>query len=101
MSERPDHADRADGRGTGEAAGSMRPRPADLTELAKKNGGRFPRDEVKEIIDGRKRVAAHGSSAMPVWGKVFAQEQAYEQPDTHAQSQIELICGYPATIQTK
>jgi mono/diheme cytochrome c family protein len=89
-----------DGRGKGEVAGSMRPKPADLTQLAKKNGGTFPYAEVKEIIDGRKRVAAHGSSKMPVWGKVFAEEKAYERPEDHAQSQIDLITSYLASIQT-
>src|SRR5262245_59778618 len=56
-----------DGRGNGEVAGSMRPKPADLTQLAKKNGGAFPAAAVKEIIDGRRRMAAHGSAKMPVW----------------------------------
>jgi mono/diheme cytochrome c family protein len=90
----------ADGRGNGEVAGSMRPKPADLTQLARKNGGDFPAAEVKEVIAGRKRVAAHGSSKMPVWGEVFAEEQSYEPAAAHAQSQIELITGYLASIQT-
>jgi len=55
--------------------------------------------EVKEIIDGRKRVAAHGSSKMPVWGTVFAEERSYEPPDAHAQSQIEIITSFLASIQ--
>src|SRR5262245_39590495 len=87
----------ADGRGNGEVAPSMRPRPADLTQLAKRNGGRFPYDEVKEIIDGRKRIAAHGTSKMPVWGKVFGEATSYEQPEAQAQSQIDLIAGYLAS----
>jgi mono/diheme cytochrome c family protein len=89
-----------DGRGNGPAGGGMRPRPADLTHLAKRHGGTFPYAEVKEIIDGRKRLDAHGSSKMPVWGKVFAQEQTYMPPEAHAQSQIELITNYLASIQT-
>jgi len=90
-----------DGRGGGEVAKSLRKKPADLTQLAKRNGGTFPQAEVKEFIDGRKRLAAHGSSAMPVWGKVFAEEKSYESPDAHTQSQVQLIVDYLATIQTK
>jgi mono/diheme cytochrome c family protein len=90
-----------DGRGNGVVAESLRPKPADLTQLAKQHGGSFPYAEVKEIIDGRKRVAAHGRSKMPVWGKVLAEEPAYEEPEAHAQSQIELITRYLASIQTK
>ena len=90
-----------DGRGNGEVAGSMRPKPSNLTQLAKKNGGIFPSAQVKEIIDGRKRVAAHGSAKMPVWGTVFAAEKSYEQPEAHAQSQIKLITNYLASIQTQ
>ena len=36
--------------------------------LAKRNGGRFPRDAVESYIDGRKQVEAHGDRLMPVWG---------------------------------
>jgi mono/diheme cytochrome c family protein len=91
----------ADGRGGGEVAKSLRKKPADLTQLAKRNGGAFPQAEVKEFIDGRKRLAAHGSSAMPVWGKVFSQEKSYESADAHTRSQEQLIVDYLATIQTK
>lgn len=89
-----------DGRGNGEVAGSMQPKPADLTQLAKKHNGTFPYAEVKEIIDGRKRIPAHGSSKMPVWGKVFVEEKTYEQPEAHAQSQTQIITSYLASIQT-
>lgn len=88
-----------DGRGGGEVATSLRQKPTDLTTLAKAHGGTFPYAEVKEIIDGRKRVAAHGSPKMPVWGAVFADEKSFEQPAAHAQSQIEMITSYLASIQ--
>jgi mono/diheme cytochrome c family protein len=90
-----------EGRGNGEVAASLTPKPADLTQLAKKHGGTFPLAEVIEYIDGSKRVAAHGTPQMPVWGKVFAKEESYEQPGQHAQSQIKLIANYLSSIQTK
>ncbi|HWP66779.1 MAG TPA: cytochrome c [Candidatus Limnocylindria bacterium] len=55
------------GRGDGPAAGSLTPRPTDLTTL------RMSVQELMQVIDGRAAVQAHGSSAMPVWGEVFEQ----------------------------
>ena len=90
----------ADGSGNGEAAPAMRPRPSDLTQLAKKHGGTFPSALVKEGIDGRKAIAAHGSSKMPVWGHVFREERTAEDPDAHARSQVQIIVDYLRSIQT-
>lgn len=90
-----------DGRGNGEVAASLTPKPADLTQLAKRHGGTFPLAEVVAYIDGSKRVAAHGTAKMPVWGKVFAKEESYEQPGKHAQSQMRLIANYLSAIQTR
>ena len=42
--------------------------PADLTTLARRNGGYFPLTAVSEIIDGRTLIAAHGTREMPIWG---------------------------------
>jgi len=89
-----------DGRGNGEAARTMRPKPSNLTQLAKQHGGTFPSAQVKDIIDGRKSVAAHGSATMPVWGQVFSREQAQEVPEAHSRSQIQLLVDYLRSIQT-
>lgn len=59
-------------RGDGPLADSMRTRPADLTEIARRNMGVFPREQVFRIIDGRQPVKGHGGPDMPVWGDVFA-----------------------------
>jgi mono/diheme cytochrome c family protein len=62
------------GKGDGPAARALRHAPPDLTLLAHRNGGRFPRDRVKAIIGGQEQsAAAHGSREMPVWGPVFHQ----------------------------
>jgi len=53
------------------AATAWPTKPADLTILAKKNGGVFPTQHVYDVIDGRQEVAAHGPRTMPVWGRVF------------------------------
>ncbi|SDI69542.1 c-type cytochrome [Lutimaribacter saemankumensis] len=45
----------ASGRGDGEIAAGLRPRPADLTTIAARNGGAFPRAQVLSKIDGYAR----------------------------------------------
>jgi mono/diheme cytochrome c family protein len=90
----------ADGRGNGEAAHNMRPKASDLTQLAKKHGGTFPAAQVAAIIDGRRPLAAHGSSKMPVWGRAFAEEKTAEDPEAHARSQIQIVVDYLRSIQT-
>jgi mono/diheme cytochrome c family protein len=43
----------------------------DLTKISARNGGKFPRERIRSVIDGRERFAAHGTAAMPVWGFEF------------------------------
>jgi len=59
------------GKGDGPQASLLPTKPADLTMLAKKNGGVFPASRVHDVIDGRLQVAAHGPRSMPVWGAEF------------------------------
>lgn len=62
------------GRGDGPTAASLRPRPADLTGIAKRRGGEFPTGEIAQFIDGRFALPAHGSREMPVWGERFGSD---------------------------
>ena len=48
--------------------------PANLTQLAKKNGDKFPFWQIYRTIDGREEVRGHGMSQMPVWGPRFRVE---------------------------
>ena len=59
------------GKGDGPFAGVLDTRVADLTTLAKQNGGVFPFARVYEIIDGEQVVKAHGPRDMPIWGTEF------------------------------
>jgi mono/diheme cytochrome c family protein len=63
-----------EGKGDGIAGTFMRPKPIDLTQIAKGNGGDFPFMRVMETIDGRRTVRAHGDPQMPVWGEIFDRE---------------------------
>lgn len=48
--------------------------PGDLTQLAAQNDGKFPFDDVFQVIDGRADIAAHGDRKMPVWGDRYWEE---------------------------
>ena len=54
--------------GDGPYAGLLNKKPANLTLLAKNNGGEFPFNVVYDSIDGRGPNGAHGTKDMPVWG---------------------------------
>jgi len=60
-----------DAKGDGPAAAALKQPPADLTMLAKRNGGKYPQDEVTSVLRGQARALAHGDQEMPVWGPVF------------------------------
>ena len=55
----------------GPAAASLKQAPADLTTLAKRNGGKYPSDKVTHVLRGQAKLSAHGDQEMPVWGPVF------------------------------
>ena len=62
------------GHGDGPAADILRVRPANLTQLAWRNGAVFPTARTERVIDGRD-VGAHGNPAMPVWGDAFKRRE--------------------------
>jgi mono/diheme cytochrome c family protein len=88
----------SDGKGAGPLAPSLRTRPADLTQIARHNGGRFPHVAIVRFIDGTAPVAAHGSPDMPVWGPIF---RALDRSDARAKIRIENLASYLETIQVK
>jgi mono/diheme cytochrome c family protein len=61
----------SDGRGNGMLAERLRVEPPDLTLLARRNKGTYPKELVSRIIDGREPVKGHGGPDMPVWGDAF------------------------------
>lgn len=62
-----------DGKGHGPVEQALKTPPPDLTAIAQRNGGKFPTARVEAILEGTMpaTLAAHGSSAMPVWGPIF------------------------------
>jgi mono/diheme cytochrome c family protein len=90
----------ASARGDGPLADALRHRPADLTGIAKRNGGKFEATTVHRIIDGRKAVKGHGGTDMPVWGDAFKQSSdGYSEEAVKAR--IEALVEYLESIQVK
>ncbi|MGO9166500.1 MAG: c-type cytochrome [Candidatus Sulfotelmatobacter sp.] len=67
----------ADGRGHGPASVALKHSPPDLTLISQRNGGKFPYQQVKDIIEGKQAaLPAHGNREMPIWGPIFHQVDA-------------------------
>ena len=90
----------ATAKGDGPLADSMKRRPADLTEIAKRNAGVFPSDRVFQSIDGRKPVKGHGGPDMPVWGDAFARASD-SGGEASVRDRIQSLVVYLESIQTK
>jgi mono/diheme cytochrome c family protein len=89
-----------EGKGDGTVSRSLKVKPADLTQLQKKNKGVFPLEKVIATIDGKTRIGAHGESKMPVWGEIFEKEaSAQKEPATTSAARVKLIAEYVSTIQ--
>jgi mono/diheme cytochrome c family protein len=87
------------GLGDGVVGSALRTKPADLTTLAERNGGQFPRERVRAFITGTGRsIAAHGASDMPVWGPAFT---ALDASDARARVRIDGIVSHIESLQTK
>jgi mono/diheme cytochrome c family protein len=88
----------ASAQGNGPLAEALRTPPANLTELARRNGGVFPRERVRATILGGSAaaVAAHGTSEMPVWGPIF---RAFDPSDTRVGIRVDNIVAYLESLQ--
>ena len=89
----------ADGRGAGPAAAAMRSEPPNLTTFAKRNGGVFPSERLRQIIDGR-GIASHGDRDMPVWGNAF-KRTAGAVTENDVAARIKAITDYIEGLQER
>ena len=88
-----------DAKGDGPAANALKQLPADLTTLAKRNGGKYPADKVTSILRGQTTLMAHGDQEMPVWGPVFwRMSQGHEE---QVQMRIGNLNRYLESLQEK
>jgi mono/diheme cytochrome c family protein len=86
--------------GDGPVAASLSVRVPDLTRLAERHNGTFPAADVREFIDGRSLVIAHGTRYMPVWGYEFwVEEGADVVAEEEARIMIDRLVAYLQTLQ--
>ena len=88
----------ASGKGDGPLADGLRFQPADLTLIARRNGGSFPTEKIVRIVDGRDPLKGHGGPDMPVWGDAFrGADTSYD--DKAVRGKVRLVVEYLRTIQ--
>ncbi|HLI82214.1 MAG TPA: hypothetical protein VKV03_19640 [Candidatus Binataceae bacterium] len=95
-----------DGKGNGPAVQIIPGfKPIDLTVLSRSNGGQFPREEVSDIIDGRKRLPGHfdADTDMPLWGLTFQPEgrEFSKESEEKVKARIAALTDYIEGIQQK
>jgi len=86
-----------DAKGHGPLAAILKTRPADLTTLAERHGGKFPYDYVSEVIEFGPGFPSHGSADMPTWGPIF---RYYDKRNEQIVKQrIKRLSDYLASLQ--
>jgi mono/diheme cytochrome c family protein len=83
-------------KGDGPAADALKKAPADLTQISRKAGGKFPEIRVMRMIKGDDEIAAHGNRAMPVWGTIFRSLSSKEGADLRVNALLRYIEGFQA-----
>jgi mono/diheme cytochrome c family protein len=90
----------ASGQGDGPVASSLATSVPDLTRIVERNDGEFPAGLIRETIDGRSLVVAHGTRFMPVWGYEFwIEEGADATAEAEARGVINRLVEYLRSIQ--
>ncbi|HVA76943.1 MAG TPA: cytochrome c [Candidatus Binataceae bacterium] len=79
----------------------MAPPPSDLTLLASARGGKFPFDDVVDVIDGRKAIPSHARIQMPFWGVTLQKPGQEFSPasDAAVKQRIQAIARYLEGLQ--
>jgi len=89
----------ANAKGGGPMEPFLKTPPSDLTRIASRNGGMFPRTKIRRIIAGEDSLAGgHGTRQMPVWGPIFSQI-AWDQD--LGRVRIDNLARYLETLQVK
>jgi mono/diheme cytochrome c family protein len=87
-----------DAKGNGPAAPDLKKHPTDLTQLSRKNSGKFPTEIVSSVIEGNDLVTDHGTREMPMWGDAF---RAMNGDQIMVQLKIRNLTAYIESIQQK
>ena len=94
-----------DGKGNGPYASLLKTKIPDLTTLSKKNYGLFPFERVYEVIEGTEVLKAHGTRDMPIWGKVYREEESHFDivlnPEAYVRAYLLALMDYISRLQAK
>ena len=93
------HGETGDGGGPASETLAVKPKP--LASLTKRNGGVFPEDYVRRIIDGREELRAHKKDSMPVWGTYFRMRHEGIAPDASTQTIIQFLVEHVKSMQVE
>jgi mono/diheme cytochrome c family protein len=88
----------AEGHGDGRLAPLLHVMPTDLTRLTGKDGT-FPAERVRQSIDGRADIAAHGLREMPVWGDVFQDPTGTPEGEAASRAKVDDLVEFVRSIQ--
>jgi mono/diheme cytochrome c family protein len=95
------------GKGDGPLIEFLKQTPPDLTLISKKNGGIYPQEKVYEWIRDTKKIRAHGTDEMPIWGERYSRDiiefygPDYTGPGSSVRQRILELVFYIGTIQQK
>ncbi len=88
------------GEGDGPVASALVDGAPNLTLIAQRRDGEFPRDMIRNTIDGRFRIDAHGTESMPVWGyEFYVTEGAGNFSDQNVERILAGLVDYLESIQ--
>ncbi len=89
----------ADGRGHGPESAALKRAVPNLTLISQRNGGKFPYQRVKEVIEGKRQSPlAYGYRQMPIYGPIFHQIEADQD---WGEVRLEAITKQVESIQQK
>jgi mono/diheme cytochrome c family protein len=89
------------GNGDGPVGSQLEVMVPNLTGLSRRYGDRFNQAQMREIIDGRASVIAHGTRTMPVWGYEFwVDEGADMEAEAAVRTIVDKLIAYIRSLQT-
>ena len=91
----------ADGRGEPATAKILAVDMGDLSTLAEANGGEFPAEYVRRIIDGRAGPGPHvvKGKPMPAWGRLLQEGDTAEAREQTAAGRIDALVDHLRRLQ--
>jgi mono/diheme cytochrome c family protein len=89
------------GKGDGPAASELKTPTPDLSVLAKNNEGKYPSAHVAAILRFGTPVPAHGTSDMPIWGRVLGTSSAQGTNAAERHLRIHNLTEYIESLQVK